>query len=233
MSASALVLGGTGLCGGYFVKYALAAPQLSKIFTVTRRPLKVVDSKLIGIEDSDTTKWASAIDSIDGNIDIVMTALSTTRSAGGGADGQYKIDHDLNLELIRAAKVKKCKTVVVITSMGANKDSRFFYPRMKGEIETDICNLGFEKVIILRPGLLIGDREETLKGLGVGTANAVGGWMHRHGLQNYFPYPINGEQVSQVGVHLALDPKNTQRVRIVENKEILEIAEQLNSSKHG
>lgn len=223
-----LILGATGFCGGYLVKYAVAAPQVNKIFTITRRPLKVNDSKLVAIENTDNDKWASEVSKIDSNIDIVLTALATTKATAGSTEAQYKIDHDLNMDLIKAAKEKGCKTVVLISSLGASVNSRIFYTRMKGEIERDITELGFEKVIILRPGVLLGNREVAHNGAGNGTFSTLGNWMYRSKLQSLVGYPVKAEEVSQVGVHLALDPKNTQKVRIVESKEILDIAATLN-----
>lgn len=34
------------------------------------------------------------------------------------------------------------------------------YPQMKGQLEDDVKALGFEHTIILRPGLIVGEREE-------------------------------------------------------------------------
>jgi uncharacterized protein YbjT (DUF2867 family) len=32
------------------------------------------------------------------------------------------------------------------------------YPQMKGQLEEDVKAMGFEQTVILRPGLLMGDR---------------------------------------------------------------------------
>lgn len=50
---------------------------------------------------------------------------------------------------------------MLISAAGANKDSNIAYTRMKGEIEEDIKKLGFERMVILRPGLIAGTREES------------------------------------------------------------------------
>jgi uncharacterized protein YbjT (DUF2867 family) len=44
--------------------------------------------------------------------------------------------------------------------MGANRRSRVFYNRVKGEVEDDLRALGYPSVTILRPSLLLGDRQE-------------------------------------------------------------------------
>jgi uncharacterized protein YbjT (DUF2867 family) len=48
----------------------------------------------------------------------------------------------------------------VITSIGADPQSRFFYPRVKGELEQALIGLRFPSLIILRPSLIVGQRPE-------------------------------------------------------------------------
>lgn len=239
---SALVLGATGLCGSFFLKYSLAAPTLKHVYTLTRRPLDQkkseseeeaeAEAKLTSIVNKESSEWKNVIErDIEGQIDYLFTALATTRAAAGGLDNQYKIDHDLNLELAKVAKAKGCKTLVVISSSGASVDSRLPYFRMKGEIERDLVALGFERTIILRPGALLGERRaDSAKGFLNDFAVGFTGFFYRKPfLQRMAMYPVYGEEVSQVGVHLALgkDDDNKQKVRIVESKEILEIAASL------
>lgn len=67
----------------------------------------------------------------------------------------------MNLELAKAAKESGTKVYVLISSGGADKDSNFAYMKMKGEIEEGVKELGFERTVILRPGLLVGQREDS------------------------------------------------------------------------
>lgn len=92
---------------------------------------------------------------------IFFSALATTRGAAGGFDKQYKFEHDLNIELAKAAKDAGTRVYVLISSNSANKSSMAAYLKMKGEIEEDIKSIGFEHTIIMRPGLIAGAREES------------------------------------------------------------------------
>jgi uncharacterized protein YbjT (DUF2867 family) len=74
---------------------------------------------------------------------------------------QRKIDLDLNLELAKAAKAAGVQTYVLISSGGANASSKMAYPQMKGELEEGVKALGFKHTVILRPGLIVGDREDS------------------------------------------------------------------------
>lgn len=93
--------------------------------------------------------------------DVLISGLGTTRGAAGGFANQRKIDYDLNLSLAQAAAKAGVKHYVLISSSGANPNSWLAYPRMKGELEVAVSALPFEKVVILRPGLIVGAREES------------------------------------------------------------------------
>ena len=111
--------------------------------------------------DKDTTKWVPHVASLSPTPSTLFSGLATTRAAAGGFENQYKLEHDLNVELAKAAKAAGTKTYVLISSSGADTTSRFGYPRMKGEIEEHVKEIGFEHTIILRPGLIVGTREES------------------------------------------------------------------------
>ena len=83
--------------------------------------------------------------------------------------------------LFRSAKNAGIKTYVLISSTGASAGSYFPYPRMKGELEEAVKALNFDRTIILRPGMIVGNRVEYDKRglpehLLMGVARFVGSW---------------------------------------------------------
>jgi uncharacterized protein YbjT (DUF2867 family) len=56
------------------------------------------------------------------------------------------------------------KRFLVISAMGAAADSLFFYSRVKADMETQLGNIGYPKLIIFRPALITGDRKEHRSG---------------------------------------------------------------------
>lgn len=95
---------------------------------------------------------------------IFFSALGTTRRQAGSFDAQRKIDYDLNLALAKAAKETGVKVYVLISSAGTTKTSPFPYGKMKAELEEAVSELGFDHTVILRPGLLVGTREDSRPG---------------------------------------------------------------------
>ncbi|EGS19658.1 uncharacterized protein CTHT_0041370 [Thermochaetoides thermophila DSM 1495] len=184
--ASTLVLGCTGLTGSFILTNLLSNPSTGTVHTISRRaPKAPADPKLHAIVDTDTTTWATThLPSLSPPPTTVISALGTTRAAAGGITNQWKIDHDLNVELARAAKAAGVKNFVFVSSAGTRGvlANRVPYSQMKQGVEDTVKELDFETAIILRPGAILGKREESrpaeavFQGLVRGIGKIVGVW---------------------------------------------------------
>jgi uncharacterized protein YbjT (DUF2867 family) len=117
------------------------------------------DSKLKPIISTDTESWPGALSSTPA--DIFISALGALRGDAGSFEAQRKIDIDLNLSLAKAAKAAGMKTYILISSGSGNSASRVPYLKMKGELEDAVLPLEFDRIAILKPGVIIGAREKT------------------------------------------------------------------------
>ncbi|KAK5995195.1 Protein FMP52 [Cladobotryum mycophilum] len=162
LTPSAAIIGSTGLVGSFILSNILAVEALKPIHTITRRAPKSSSPNLNAIIDADTSKWAATLASIKPTPSAVFSALGTTRAAAGGIENQWKIDHDLNVELAKAAKEAGSKTYVFISSAGTRgfPSSYSPYSKMKNGVEDAIQALGFDQSIILKPGLILGERDQ-------------------------------------------------------------------------
>ncbi|KAH0614844.1 uncharacterized protein H6S33_000480 [Morchella sextelata] len=122
-------------------------------------PIHDPDSKLKALISTDTSTWPDTLATTSST--ALFSSLGSTRADSGSLELQRKIDVDLNVAVARAAKESGVKTYVLISSIGASSASRFPYIQMKGELEDAVIALGFEKTVILRPGLIVGGREKT------------------------------------------------------------------------
>lgn len=122
-------------------------------------PIHDPDSKLKALISTDTSTWPDTLGTTSSA--ALFSALGSTRTDSGSLELQRKIDVDLNVAIARAAKESGVKTYVLISSNGASSASRFPYLQMKGELEDAVIALGFDKTVILRPGLIVGGREKT------------------------------------------------------------------------
>jgi uncharacterized protein YbjT (DUF2867 family) len=68
------------------------------------------------------------------------------------------VDLDVVLSFAGAARQAGARHMLAISSVGANPESRSFYLRIKGEVEQRLAAMGFERLDVMRPGLLRGKR---------------------------------------------------------------------------
>ncbi len=144
-----------------------SAPQFSSIDIIARRSPPAAPEAAVPVKEfieKDTSKWVPLVSSLSPAPSVLFCALATTRAAAGSFENQYKLDHDLNIELAKAAKEAGTKTYVLISAAGADLNSFFAYPRMKAELEEHVKEIGFDHTIIVRPGLITGNRQESRPG---------------------------------------------------------------------
>ncbi|KAL7622098.1 Protein fmp52, mitochondrial [Parahypoxylon ruwenzoriense] len=161
MTSTAAVIGSTGLTGAHVLSTLLGIEAFKTVYTISRHAPKAESPKLAATVEADTTKWASNLSSITPPPSVVLSALGTTRAQAGGIANQWKIDHDLNVELAKAARTAGVKTFVFISSAGTRGigSSYLPYSKMKVGVEDSIKDLDFDQAIILRPGGILGKRE--------------------------------------------------------------------------
>jgi uncharacterized protein YbjT (DUF2867 family) len=154
----ALLAGASGLTGGHALEALLGAPEISRVLAVSRRPLgrehPHLANRIVQFERLEAQlKGASC--------DVALCCLGTTRRRAGSPQAFRAVDVDCVLSFARAAQAAGARRFVVMSSVGANPESRNFYLRTKGEMEQQAAALGFESLDILQPSLLLGWRGET------------------------------------------------------------------------
>jgi uncharacterized protein YbjT (DUF2867 family) len=153
----ALVAGGSGLVGGQLLRQLCASPEFSRVVAISRRPLAYDHPKLANriarIEDLDKSPQGV-------RADIAFCCLGTTMRTAGSEEAFHAVDHDLVVAFARAAKAGGVSRFVLLSAVGADSASKYFYLHVKGEAEASVAALGFASLDIVQPSLLIGWRNE-------------------------------------------------------------------------
>lgn len=158
----AVISGATGLVGSILIQKLLKDTRFEEVKSISRRSLKITSPKLTEIICSNFEELATKASELNG--DIYYCCLGTTIKTAGSQEKFRKVDYDAVMEFARIAKLHNAQGFVVITAQGANPESRIFYNKVKGEVEESLKALGLKHLVIMRPGLLMGEREEHRRG---------------------------------------------------------------------
>jgi len=197
---TALVLGATGLVGSELVKQLLDDDYYTKVKVFVRRSLGISNPKLEElIIDFDTPElWANELLG-----DVIYSAFGTTLKKAGSKEAQYKIDYHYQYLVLRLACENAVPDCVVVSAPGASIASKFFYNKMKGELDRDVAKLGFDRLVLIKPSVLWGKRDETRFGesFGIVLGNLLS-WIP--GIRKY--RPIRGATVAQAMIYAIKNP---------------------------
>ena len=149
--SEALLVGATGLIG----RAVIEGFGDNSITVVTRRPV-----------DGLAPHHAERVVSPEAWPDIIaaekpavlICCLGTTIRQAGSQAAFRAVDHDLILATARGARLGGTRQMIVVSSVGASAKAANFYLRTKGETEDGLRALGFDRLDLMRPGLLLGDR---------------------------------------------------------------------------
>lgn len=157
----ACLAGATGLVGGYLLQKLLSDESYTSVQALTRRPLTFHHPKLrnlvINFDDLE-------IQSPHLQADEVFCCLGTTIRKAGSEQAFRKVDYEYPIKLARVAKQAGANAFFLVSALGADKNSWFFYNRIKSETEEGIIGMGFDRTHIFRPSLLLGPRSEKRAG---------------------------------------------------------------------
>jgi uncharacterized protein YbjT (DUF2867 family) len=150
-----LLAGASGLVGTHALNALLEAPDIGRVFAITRRPLGREHPRLA----NRTVQFDAIETQLKGlSCHIAVCCLGTTRREAGSEDAFRRVDVDYVLAFARTAKAAQAQRFIVVSSVGADKGSKNFYLRTKGEMEEAVEAVGFTSLDILQPGLLLGMR---------------------------------------------------------------------------
>lgn len=162
-----LHVGASGLVGQRVLARLLESPAVERVVAPTRRALDIAHSRLHNpVVDFDSLPgdadwWA---------VDAVICTLGTTIADAGSRDAFRRVDHDYPLQVARIARRHGARTYALNSAMGAHAGSSVFYSRIKGELEDALAALDYPSLVLVRPGLIDGERARPRAGEAVALA---------------------------------------------------------------
>ncbi|EJF32445.1 MULTISPECIES: NAD(P)H-binding protein [Enterobacteriaceae] len=151
-----LIVGATGLVGGHLLRLLSQDSRVTSIVAPTRRPLPVALNKVVNPHDP---QLSDAFAQVTEPVDTVFCCLGTTLREAGSKEAFILVDYTLVVDAALTGQRLGAKQMLVVSALGANSRSPFFYNRVKGEMEDTLIAQTWPRLTIARPSMLLGHRQ--------------------------------------------------------------------------
>lgn len=219
MAKSAIVLGATGLTGNILLNMLLNDERYNQIIVFGRNSCNIKHPKL--------EEYIIDLFQLDHYVnkfkaDEVHCCIGTTKAKTSNKEIYVKIDYGIPVAAAKLCKTNGIKTFLVISALGAKKNSKVFYNRTKGKMEAAVLGEEIPHTYILQPSLISGKRKEFRFGEYVfnGLMSLIKPMFRFGGLKRY--QPIAPETIAKCMVWLANTTYNSGRIK---SKKIQELGE--------
>jgi len=198
---TALLVGATGLVGSFVLQKLLDDSRYEKVLVFVRKSVNILHKKLEEhIVDFNKIKtWQHFLVGDD-----LYSTMGTTIKKAGSKPAQYLVDYTYPYTVAKRAKLNGVKNYALVSSAGADANSRMFYAKTKGELDRDISELFFRKTIIVRPSFIDGPRKEKRLGEQIGL-QLMRTLKFVLGVNKYQPTPVG--QIAQCMIKAVNDNK--------------------------
>jgi len=152
---TALIAGASGLTGSYLLHRLLESNTYNYVKALLRKPLNIEHPKLEQIVFDFHRPEPGVI-----KADHVYCTLGTTIKKAGSKEAFRQVDYEYPLQIAKTGYENGVEKLAIVSAMGANQKSMFFYNRVKGQLEEALEQIPFEALYIARPSMLLGPRKE-------------------------------------------------------------------------
>lgn len=152
------LVGATGLIGGALIEACVGRNDV-RLVAVSRNEASLPKGARMEVLLAPTTGWEDAIAAAQP--DVMVIVLGTTWKKAEKNEAQFRqVDERLVLDCAKWGLAAGAKQVIFVSSAGANRNGKQVYLRVKAEVEEALARIGYGRMDILRPGLLMGHRRE-------------------------------------------------------------------------
>jgi uncharacterized protein YbjT (DUF2867 family) len=160
---AAIILGGTGQVGGAVVSELLAIQKCREVVMITRKAIAARPRVRSVVLDTGAVDFAERIALLAR--EVLSQGLTSAVSCAGVGSGSMKWSEEelKRLELgVVGAFARGCYSAGIaqfclLSAVGSTARSRFRYVRVMGMKEDTVRGIGFRRLAIFRPGIIVGN----------------------------------------------------------------------------
>lgn len=165
MNKTAVIIGATGLVGGHLLNMLLECGDYKEVWvlgrTSTQKKHPKLQERLGDPTNAEFWDWQYAVDDL-------YCAVGTTRSKTSDLTVYKQIDMGIPHHAAQWGLKNGMHSFAVVSAMGANASSKIFYNHIKGQMEDSLLKMAIPHLLIFRPSLIMGKREELRVGETIG-----------------------------------------------------------------
>ena len=162
---TALVFGSSGLVGGHLLNQLIENDNYNKIKIFVRSEPENHNPK-VEIIKTDFNNLENHKEDIKG--DDCFYCIGTTKQNSSDKNEYRRVELDIPKEIAQITKSNSLNSFVFVSSGFADPKNSGDYLKFKGQVEEELKKLSFEKLGIVRPSFLLGDRKEKRTGEKIG-----------------------------------------------------------------
>ncbi|XP_035661148.1 oxidoreductase HTATIP2-like [Branchiostoma floridae] len=224
---TAFVVGYSGGTGLALVEELVNRNIFQKVFLIGRRKLdkyegdkysmleqKVVDYEKLEEDHADEFKGHS----------VGFCCLGAAKTSVGKEE-YIKSNHDYIVKVAELAKAGGCRHFLLTSAIDADKDSRMLHKRLKGEVEAECADMGFQNLSIFRPAMILVKQPRRTVAYPVARVLMAPIIYFK---PTYMSVPA--ETIGKAMVNTVLDPSK-EAVKIIDNKGIHHTAKGMDCEK--
>ena len=217
-----VIVGATGMVGGYALRYALDDPAVVRVTAIGRRKLGISHPKLIEVLHQDFADCSALAQVLSGQ-DAAIYCLGTY--TGSVSDAELRtITSDYTIEFAQVFRGSSPEaSFSFLSGNGADSTgrSRIPFARYKGEAENALLAAGFPHLYIFRPAYIYSVEPRKEPNFSYRLLRAVYP-VFRVLLPNQV---IRADDLGRVMVDVATNETGEFQNRVLENREIREVVE--------
>lgn len=154
---SVVMIGGSGAVGGQVLATLLALPQLKRLTLLGRRKIDLphaasgatVEQHVVDLDATDT--WAHLV----AGHDCAVCTLGVGQPSQMSKAEFVHVDKDVVIAFASICRQAGVRHFELLGSVGADARSPSFYLRTKGQLRDALIALGFERLSLFQPSMIL------------------------------------------------------------------------------
>ncbi|HZS40405.1 MAG TPA: NAD(P)H-binding protein [Polyangia bacterium] len=150
-----VIVGATGMVGGYALRYALEDPAVERVTAIGRKTVGLSHPKLVEILHSDFADCSALTEPLSGHDAAVFCLGAYTGAVTDAAFRAITVDYAIEFaRVFRSGNPGAAFSFLSGNGADQTGQSRMAFARYKGEAEKALVAMGFPRVYLFRPAYI-------------------------------------------------------------------------------